>query len=70
MAFALFAVNEGFLDDVEIEKIGGFEAALYDYLRADQKELLAKINKNGDYNDEIAEEMRKALEHFKAHGAW
>ncbi len=70
MAFSLFAVNEGFLDDVAIDKIGGFEAALYDYLRSEQKELLAKINASGDYNDEIASEMRKVMEHFKSHGAW
>ncbi|MGH8272520.1 MAG: F0F1 ATP synthase subunit alpha, partial [Gammaproteobacteria bacterium] len=70
MAFSLFAVNEGFLDEVEIEKIGGYEAALHDYLRSEQKDLLAKINAKGDYNDEIAAEMRKVMEHFKSHGAW
>ncbi len=70
MAFALYAANEGFLDDVEIEKIGGFEAALYDYLRSEQKALLAKINAKGDYNDEISAAMRAVMEHFKSHGAW
>jgi F-type H+-transporting ATPase subunit alpha len=69
-AFSLFAVNEGFLDDIEIEKIGAFEGAMQDYLRAEQKALLEKINAKGDYNDEIAGEMRKAVEHFKANGAW
>jgi F-type H+-transporting ATPase subunit alpha len=70
MAFALYAANEGFLDDVKIEKIGGFEAALYDYLRSEQKALLAKINAKGDYNDEISAAMREAMEYFKSHGAW
>ncbi|HYW92872.1 MAG TPA: F0F1 ATP synthase subunit alpha [Gammaproteobacteria bacterium] len=70
MAFALFAGNEGYLDDVEVKKVVDFEAALTDYLRSEQKELLKQINESGDYNDEIESQMRKALEQFKANSTW
>ena len=70
IAFSLYAVNEGFLDDLEIEKIGAFEAALHDYLRSERKELLDRINAHGDYDDKIVAAMREAVEHFKAHRAW
>ncbi|MFN4263465.1 MAG: F0F1 ATP synthase subunit alpha [Thioalkalivibrionaceae bacterium] len=70
MAFSLFAANEGFLDDVEANKVVDFERALIDYLGSSQKALLDRINESGDYNDEIAGAMRKALEEFKAKHSW
>jgi F-type H+-transporting ATPase subunit alpha len=70
MAFSLFAANEGFLDDVDVKKVVDFEAAMLSYLRSSQKELLDKINEKGDYNDDIAKAMRKALETFKSTNTW
>jgi F-type H+-transporting ATPase subunit alpha len=70
MAFSLFAANEGFLDDVDVKKVVDFEAALLSYLRSSQKALLDKINVKGDFNDEIAAEMRKAIETFKSTNTW
>ena len=70
MAFSLFAANEGFLDDVDVKKVVDFEAAMLSYLRSSQKALLDKINEKGDYNDEIASAMRKAIETFKSTNTW
>ncbi len=70
MAFSLFAANEGFLDDVDAKKVVDFEAAMLSYLRSSQKELLDKINAKGDFNDEIAGAMKKALETFKSTNTW
>ncbi|HFC53652.1 MAG TPA: F0F1 ATP synthase subunit alpha, partial [Gammaproteobacteria bacterium] len=70
MAFSLFAAEEGYLDDIEVNKIVDFEQALHGYLRSSQKELLDKINASGDYNDEIAAAMRKAMDDFKANHTW
>jgi len=66
MAFSLFAANEGFIDDVDVNKVVDFEAALHAYLRASHADLLASIDESGDFNDEIAAEMRAAIEKFKA----
>jgi F-type H+-transporting ATPase subunit alpha len=70
MAFSLLAANEGLLDDVEVEKIVDFEAALHSYLQQSQKELLEKITESGGYDDEVAGAMRKAIEDFKANSVW
>jgi F-type H+/Na+-transporting ATPase subunit alpha len=70
MAISLFAGNEGYLDDVPVNEVVAFENALQSYLRSEQKELLDKINKSGDYNDEIVEGMRKALDDFKENQSW
>jgi len=70
MAFSLFAANEGFLDDIEAKQVVPFEAAMHSFLRSENSALLDKINDSGDYNDDIAGEMRSALENFKSKGTW
>ncbi len=66
MAFSLLAANEGYLDDLEVPRVVPFEAALHDYLRSAQKDLLKKINQKGDLNDDIQQAMIKALDEFKS----
>lgn len=70
MACSLFAANEGFIDDVDVNKVVDFEAALHAYLRANAADLLAKIDASGDFNDEIAGEMTAAITKFKASGTY
>jgi F-type H+-transporting ATPase subunit alpha len=70
MAASLFAAEQGFLDDVDMNKIVDFEHALHGYMGASQAELMDKINASGDYNDEIEASLRAALEDFKANGTW
>ncbi len=70
MAVSLYAVNEGFIDDVPVEKVVDFERALHGHVRANFVELFDKINVAGDYNDEIAGELKAAVSDFKTNGAW
>ena len=70
MAASLFAANEGYLDDVPVEKIVAFEAALHASIADNNAELMNKINEAGDYNDEIEAGLKLALEDFKETGAY
>ncbi len=70
IAVSLFAANQGFLDDVEVNKVVDFENALQGYMKSEQADLMNKINESGDYNDEIENALRAALEKFKASGTW
>ncbi len=70
MAFSLFAANEGFIDDVDVKKVVDFEAALHSFLRSNNADLLAKIDASGDFNDDIAGEMKVAIEKFKTSGTY
>jgi len=70
MACSLFAGNEGYLDDVEVDEVVAFEDALRSYLKSEQKELMDKINESGDYNEEIEKEIRAALDDFKENHSW
>jgi F-type H+-transporting ATPase subunit alpha len=70
MGVSLFAVNEGFLDKVEIGKIGDFERALHAHMNSSHGALMKKINETGDWNDEIQGEMRKGVEKFLQTGSY
>ncbi len=70
MGFSLFAANEGFLDDVDVNKIVDFEAAMHAYINSSATDLVKTINDTADYNDDIASQMKDALEKFKANSTW
>ena len=70
MAVSLFAVDKGYIDDVEVTKVVDFEKAMHDFMRSQHKELLDNINSTGDFNDDIEAGLTKAVEDFKAKGSW
>jgi F-type H+-transporting ATPase subunit alpha len=70
MGVMLYAVNEGFLKDVEVNKVGDFEQALLSYMHAEHGELMDKIVASGDYSDEIEASFKSAIEKFKATQTW
>ena len=70
MAASLFAVNEGFLDDVDVKKVRAFEDALQSYMKSQHGALLESINQKPEYSDEVAAQLRKVITDFKAHHTW
>ncbi len=70
MAVSLYAVNEGYLDEIEVSKIVEFEAALHAHVRDKFSDLVDQINATGDYNDEIEAGLKNAVEDFKRSGAY
>ena len=70
MALSLFAVNEGFLDGVDVERVVAYEAALHDFARANHDTVLAEINDSGAYNDELVGKLKAICEDFAAKGAF
>tara|TARA_R110002072_G_scaffold269868_3_gene429570 strand:+ start:119497 stop:121041 length:1545 start_codon:yes stop_codon:yes gene_type:complete len=70
MGLVLFAANEGFLKDVELNKVVAFEKALLSYANSQHAELLASIDAKPDYNDEIAAKFKALIDQFKATQTW
>jgi len=70
MSVSLFAANEGFIDDVDVEKVSSFEAALLSYMRSNQADLMAKIDQTGGFDKDISGAMTSAIEAFKTTGSW
>ena len=70
MSVSLFAAENGFLDDIPVEKIQAYEQALLQYMHSDHQVLLDKVNERGVYDDEIQQGFTAALTAFKDKGAW
>jgi len=66
----LFAVEFGYLEDVELQKIASFETALLDYAYRTHGDFMAELTKTGNYNDEIKNTLKTILDNFKANSAW
>ena len=69
-AVTLFAVDNGYLDDVELEKVGAFTAALQDYMAASHADFMQAVNDNPQYDDEVAGKLKTACDDFKANHSW
>ncbi len=69
MGVVVYAANEGYLKDVEVKKIGDFEASLLSYMNSSQAELMSEMN-TGAYSDDIADKLKAALDNFKATQTW
>lgn len=69
-ATILFAVDQGFLDDVPVNRIALFEHELFIFLRTKYHDLMETINKTGDFNKEIADQLSAMITAFKANQSW
>ena len=70
MAVSLFAAENGYLDEIPVEKIQAYEQALLQYMHSDHQPLMDTINSRGVYDDEIQQGLASALNAFKEKGAW
>jgi F-type H+-transporting ATPase subunit alpha len=64
-SLSIFAADRGYMDDVEVEKIGNFEEALHSYFTSEKSDLEKSINDTGDWNDDIEKQFTEVVEQFK-----
>ena len=70
MGVVLYAANEGFLQDIEVEKILDFEAALISYMNSEEASFMEQVNKEGAYSDDVVNKMHQSIEKFKNTQTW
>ena len=70
MALSIYAVNEGYLDDVPLNKILAVEAGLHAHLSNTQGELEKKIVETGAWDKEIEAQFKQVITEFKSTGTW
>ncbi len=70
MALTLFAVNKGYMDDVEIKKVLAFESALASYIKTQHAGIVSKILETGDLSGDSETALAKAIEAFKANSTY
>ena len=70
MGLMLYAVDNGYLGDVPVDKILDFETALMAYMHDEHGALMNRIVASGDYDEEIEATFKSALENFKSTQTW
>nr|WP_258324719.1 F0F1 ATP synthase subunit alpha [Frischella perrara] len=69
-AVVLFAAERGYLEDVELEKVLTFEAALLSYAHSQYAEFMTELATTGNYNDDVENKLKEILEGFKSTQTW
>src|SRR5216683_3324355 len=70
MAVSLYAVNNGYLDDVDLKKVGDFESALHAYLRTSHAVLLARMEEKKDLAGDDEKVLKAAIADWKKNGSF
>jgi F-type H+-transporting ATPase subunit alpha len=69
MGMSLFAINQGYLDDVEVPKLLAFEAELHKYMKAQHGALVDKIESTKDLDKDGEAQLAAAIAEFKKNWA-
>jgi F-type H+-transporting ATPase subunit alpha len=70
MALTLFAVNGGYLDDVEVKKALAAEKSLRDYLQSKYADLVKRIEDSKDLGKDDEEKLTAAIKDWKQNGSY
>ncbi len=70
MAVSLYAVNNGYLDDLEVGQILGFEKGLHAHLQSKQAALVESIESKKDLGKDDEALLKDAIAEFKKSGAY
>jgi len=65
MGATLYAVNKGFMDDVDVKKVLAFESGLHGYLKDKHAALLAKLESDKAMDKDAEAELNTAIAAFK-----
>jgi F-type H+/Na+-transporting ATPase subunit alpha len=62
----IFAVSNGYIDDVEVSKVREWEAGFHEYMKAQFPQIGDKIRKEKVVSKETDAELKRAIEQYKA----
>jgi len=68
MALTLFAVNNGYYDDIDVKKALAAEKSMRDYLKTKYAALIARMDKELSADDEKA--LHEAIKDWKKNGSY
>ncbi|HTJ92751.1 MAG TPA: F0F1 ATP synthase subunit alpha [Pararobbsia sp.] len=70
LAVALFAANNGYLDDLEVKDVLAFEKGMREYLKTSHADLVKRIEDTKDLSKDDEGALHAALKDFKKSGAY
>ena len=62
---SLYALSNGFLDDVEVEKVLTFEKEFLAFMRSNHNDILSEISSSGEISDSVEEKLNESINEFK-----
>ncbi len=62
---SIWAITNGYADDLPVEKVQEFEAGLLDHVRTRHSELAETIRGSGKLEDDTTEKLKSAVREFK-----
>jgi len=65
MGATLYAVNKGYLDDIDVKRVLAFEHGLHQHLKSSHAALLAKLENDKAMDKAAEEELSGAIAAFK-----
>jgi F-type H+/Na+-transporting ATPase subunit alpha len=70
MALTLFAVNNGYFDDIDVKKALAAERSMRDYVKGKYAELVARIEEKKDLSKEDEALLHEAIKDWKKNGSY
>jgi F-type H+-transporting ATPase subunit alpha len=70
LGVVLFAVNNGYLDDIDVAQVLPFEKGIKDYLKAKHTAMIERIEASAELSKDDEAELVAALQEFKKHGTY
>lgn len=70
MAVSFYAIENGYIDDIDINKVVDFSAGLIAFARSSHADALQKINASPELNDDNEKTIQNIIESFKQTGNW
>ena len=70
LSVALYAANNGYLDDLEVSKVLDFEKGLRDVLKSKHADLIGRIEDKKELTKEDEPLLAAAIADFKKSGAY
>jgi F-type H+-transporting ATPase subunit alpha len=70
MAVTLFAVNNGFFNDIEVAKALAAERSMRDYLKAQYADLVKRMEEKKDLSAEDEKALKEAIADWKKNGSY
>lgn len=61
----LYATNNGYLDDVAVDKVGEWEGKFYEFMEGQGREVMKAIRESKEMNEETEAKLKEAITNFK-----
>lgn len=70
MAVTLFAVNNGFFNDIDVKKALAAERSMRDYLKGKYADLIKRIEEKNDLSADDEKALKDAIADWKKNGSY